>query len=289
MIWTLYAISHSVFRAIFAEINRIYRVDAWQLTFLHALCAMMLLLPFTRIMAWPADSSFYLAAAMVALISTVAIVIQLNLASEQNGRTSVIAIPFEALGAFLIWLAVDPDAWAFYAGKPLALVSLGMAFAIAVFGLLMLRGHDVNRRTIMVMAPVALTCAVAGVVTKVVIPTGESLIPALLSFVMVNYIVMTITMGVVLLVKRRATAVMHSSRALQAGFMTGMLSLMGYATFVAAVVMAPNPGYVSMTGVLVPVWLFMYHHAQHREDHSSAVAALLIITSVLVLVIASQL
>ena len=36
MFWIVYAIAHSLFRAIFAEINRLYRVDAWQLTFVHA-------------------------------------------------------------------------------------------------------------------------------------------------------------------------------------------------------------------------------------------------------------
>lgn len=289
MIWTLYAVSHSVFRAIFAEINRIYRIDAWQLTFLHAMCAVVMLLPFVGVMRWDADASFYIAAGLVALILSVGIVIQLNLSSEQNGRISAISIPFEALGAFLIWLAVDPEAWASYDGKPLALISLGLAFFIAIFGLVMLRGHDINRRTLMVMAPVALTYAVAGVVTKVVVPVDESLIPALLSFVMVNYIVMTVAMGIAVLVKRRVDTTLRSVRTLGAGVLTGMLSLMGYATFVAAVVIAPNPGYVSLTAVLVPVWLFIYHHAKHREDHSSAVAALLIVTSVLVLVIASQL
>lgn len=286
MFWIVYAIAHSLFRAIFAEINRIYRVDAWQLTFVHAVVAVVLLMPFIPMMEWPADAAFYAAAGMVALIISVGVVIQLNLSSEQNGRISGIAVPFEALGAFAIWMAVHPDALASYENNALSLVALFASFVIAIFGLMLLRRHDINRRTLMVMAPVAVTYAVAGVVTKVVVPF-ESFIPALLSFVLVNYVVMTVAMGMVLLVKRKVDDTMTSKNTLIAGALTGMLGLMGYATFVAAVVMAPNPGYVSLTAVLVPVWLFMYHHAKHREDHSSAAAALLIILSVVMLVFAT--
>lgn len=286
MLWILYAVAHSLFRAIFAEINRLYRVDAWQLTFVHAVCAVILLLPLVPLMAWPADASFYAAAGMVALIVSVGVVIQLNLVSEQNGRISGIAVPFEALGAFAIWLAVDPGSLAAYENNTLSLVGLFAAFGFAIFGLMLLRRHDINKRTLMVMAPVAMTYAVAGVVTKVVVPF-DSLIPALLSFVLINYVVMTIAMGLALLVKRKVDGSMASRNTLVAGAMTGMLGLMGYATFVAAVVLAPNPGYVSLTAVLVPVWLFIYHHAKHREDHSSAAAALLIIVSVVMLVMSA--
>ena len=45
MIWIIYAIAHSMFRGIFAEINRLYQIDAWQLTFVHAVCALLLMLP----------------------------------------------------------------------------------------------------------------------------------------------------------------------------------------------------------------------------------------------------
>ncbi|MBU0859216.1 MAG: hypothetical protein KJ667_04710 [Alphaproteobacteria bacterium] len=289
MIWIIYAIAHSLFRAIFAEINRLYQIDAWQLTFVHAVCAILFLLPLVPFMNWPADPSFYSAAALVALIITVGIVIQLNLSSEQNGRTTGIAVPFEAMGAFAIWLAVDPGALEMYANDPLRLMGLGAAFVIAIFGLSMLRRHDINARTMSIMIPVAVTYAVAGVVTKVVVPFGtEEMIPAILSFVLVNYVVMTIAMGAVLLLKRRVDDTMRSPRTLQAGLITGMLGLMGYATFVTAVVMAPNPGYVSLTAVLVPVWLFIYHHAKHRNDHSSAAAALLVIISVVILVLSTM-
>lgn len=287
MIWTVYAVAHSLFRAIFAEINRLYRIDSWQLTFVHAVCAVLFLLPLTPVMAWPADTSFYMAAGLVALIITVGIVIQLNLSSEQNGRTTGIAVPFEALGAFAIWLAINPDALDRYAGNALQLLGLGAAFVIAIFGLMMLRRHDINRRTLMIVAPVAITYAVAGVVTKVVVPFDAQFVPALLSFVLINYVVMTVAMGLVLILKRRVDDTLRSARTLQAGLVTGLLGLMGYATFVAAVVMAPNPGYVSLTAVLVPVWLFMYHHAKHREDHSSAAAALLILISVIILVLST--
>lgn len=286
MIWVIYAMAHSLFRAIFVEINRLYKLDAWQLCFTHAVCAVILLLPLKPLMNWPADPTFYLAAALVALIVTIGVVIQLNLSSEQNGRISGISVPLEALAAFVIWLFVGGAATADAGIDLLGIVGLVVAFAVAVLGLIMLRRHDINRRTLSIMVPVAITYAVAGVVTKTVVPV-ESLVPALLSFVLVHYVVMTIAMGVMLLVKRRVDAGLPARKMIEAGFVTGMLGVMVTCSFVAAVVLAPNPGYVSMMAVLVPVWLFAYHQSKKEDDHSSATAALLIIISVLILILSS--
>lgn len=294
--WIIYALAHSLFRAIFAEINRVYQTDSWQLTFGQAVFTVLFLSPLFLYVdrltvsagySWPTDPEFFMAAVLVALIVTVGTVIQLNLASEQSGRTSGITIPFEALGAFAIWMIVSPDSYDSFTASPLATVGFLAAFAIAIFGLLMLRRHDINRRTVMIMAPVAVTYAVAGVVTKVIVP-ADQIIPGVLAFVMINYVVMAVTMGVVLVLKGRVDDTLRQVKTLKASVMTGLLSLMGYSTFVAAVVLAPNPGYVSLTAVLVPVWLFMYHHAWHREDHSSAAAALLIILSVMILIVSTK-
>ncbi len=286
MYWAIFGIFHSLFRAIFAEVNRVYQADVWQLAFWHASVAVAILLPFIPFMDWPADINFYLAAVMVALILSVGIIIQLNLSSEKRGRVSSIAIPIEAIAAALIWVAITPYMLDFYASDPVMTVSVVCAFAFTTVALFYLRTIDFSWQALIVVAPVGMTYAIAGVVTKIVIPQA-SLIPAALSFVLMNYVVMTLVMGVFLLLKGKATPSLYAAPTIKAGLLTGLFATMAYLTFVVSVVFAPNPGYTSLLAALVPVWLMWYHELRYIEDKARPVAGLLIVAAIVLLITAS--
>ena len=286
MYWAIFGIFHSIFRAIFAEVNRVYNVDSWQLAFWHASVAVLILLPCIPFMDWPADVNFYLAAILVALILAVGVVIQLNLSAEKKGRVSSIAIPLEAIAAALIWLAVGDYMIDYYAQNPVMTVSVVSAFILASVALFFLRTTDITWQAFLVVAPVGVTYAVAGVVTKLVIPTAH-VVPAALSFVLMNYVVMTIVIGLVVLLKGRANAGMYGGPMVRAGVMTGIFSAMAYLTFVMSVVYAPNPGYTSLLAALVPVWLMWYHELRMEEDRAKPLAGLLIVASIIMLITAT--
>ena len=288
MYWAIFGIFHSIFRAIFAEINRVYGEDPWQLSFWHASVAVLILIPFIPFMDWPvmdgADGkNFYLAAILVAMILSVGIVIQLNLSSEKKGRVSSIAIPMESISAAFIWIAVMPYMIDYYAQDPIMTISVASAFLLVSIALFFLRTTDWSWQAFFVVAPVGVTYAVAGVVTKMVVPEAQ-LIPAALSFVLMNYVVMTIVIGLVLLIKRKADKNMVSKSMVKAGLLTGLFSALAYITFVASVVHAPNPGYTSLLAALVPVWLMWYHELRFIDDKAKPLAGLLIVASVILLI-----
>lgn len=286
MYWAIFGIFHSIFRAIFAEVNRVYKVDAWQLAFWHASVAVLILLPFIPFMDWPADVNFYLAAVLVALILSVGVVIQLTLSSQKKGRVSSIAIPLEAISAAVIWIIITPYMVNYYAQNPVMTLSVAAAFVLASAALFFLRTTDFSWQAFAVVAPVGITYAVAGVVTKIVIPEAQ-LVPAALSFVLMNYVVMTLVMGVFLLVKKKADANMYQKPTIKAGLLTGVFSAMAYLTFVVSVVFAPNPGYTSLLAALVPVWLMWYHELRLIEDRAKPLAGLMIVASVVLLIAAT--
>lgn len=283
MYWAIFGLFHSIFRAIFAEVNRVYRLDSWQLAFWNASVAVVILLPFIPFMDWPADVNFYLAAVLVALIMAVGIVIQLNLSSARKGRVSSISIPIEAIAAALIWVAVTPYMIDYYAQNPVMTVSVVSAFALTTVALFFLRTTDITPETLIVVAPVGVTYAVAGVVTKMVVP-GAALVPAALSFVLMNFVVMTVVIGVYLLIKGKADSGLYSKPMVKAGSMTGLFSALAYLTFIVSVVYAPNPGYTSLMAALVPVWLMWYHELRLIEDRAKPLAGLLIVASIILLI-----
>lgn len=286
MYWAIFGIFHSIFRAIFAEVNRVYRADPWQLAFWHASVAVFVLLPLIPFMDWPADVNFYLAAVMVALILSVGVVIQLNLSSEKKGRVSSISIPLEAITAVLVWIVVTPYMIDHYLDDMVMTVGVVSAFVLAFVALFFLRPTDFSWQSFIVVAPVSITYAVAGVVTKLVIPAAQ-LVPAALSFVLMNFVIMTIVMGIFLLLKGKANSGMYALPMIKAGALTGVFSTLAYLTFVVSVVYAPNPGYTSLLAVLVPVWLMWYHELRLVEDRAKPLAGLLIVASVIILIIST--
>ncbi len=283
MYWAIFGIFHSIFRAIFAEVNKVYKADPWQLSFWHASVAVLILLPFVPFMDWPADVNFYLAAVMVALILSVGVIIQLNLSSDKKGRVSSISIPLEAICAAVVWVLITPYMLNYYLDDMVMTVGVVSAFTLASVALFFLRPTDFSWPAFFVVAPVGVTYAVAGVVTKLVIPEAQ-LIPAALSFVLMNYVVMTIVMGVFVLLKGKANPGMYKASMIKAGALTGLFSTLAYLTFVVSVVYAPNPGYTSLLAVLVPVWLMWYHELRLVEDKAKPLAGLLIVASVILLI-----
>ncbi len=286
MYWAIFGILHSMFRAIFAEVNRVYNLDSWQLAFWHASVAVAVLLPFVPFMDWPADPNFYLAAVLVALIFAIGVVIQLNLSADKKGRVSSIAIPVEAISAFVIWLLVKDYMVGYYMANPVMTVAVVSSFVLASAALFFLRTTDINWSSFIVVAPVGVTYAVAGVVTKLVVPSA-SLVPAALSFVLINFVVMTVVMGLFLLLKGKANPGLYEKPMVKAGILTGVFSAVAYLTFVVSVVFAPNPGYTSILAALVPVWLMWYHELRLIEDRAKPLAGLLIVASIILLITAT--
>lgn len=287
MLWAVLGMFHSIFRAVFAETNRIYRLDSWQLTFWHSACAALILIPCIPFMHWPAAPDFYLAAVLVALILSVGTIIQLNLVDDKKGRTSVISIPFEAFAAFIIWIIISPYARFLHVQNPLLTGLVVLSLVVAAGALLRLRRHDVGWQSFLVVAPVGVTYAVAGVTTKYVIPAGDEMFGSVLAYIMINYVIVTMISGLFLLLKKKAGPELYSRTMVKAGAMTGVFALAAYLTFVLGVVLAPNPGFVSILAVLVPVWLMWYHELRFIKDKANPIAAVLIVASIFMLIAAS--
>ncbi|MFN3826653.1 MAG: hypothetical protein ACK4NR_03405 [Micavibrio sp.] len=283
MNWALYALLHSLCRAFFVETNRVYKVDSWHLTFMQALLGLLVMLPLVPFMNWPEDVRFYFAAIIVSLITAVGYMIQLGLAQQKTGRVSGMYMPLEAVAATVIWILVMPAALELHSDNLLLSLGVVIAFALSTFGMIRIRESDVSWATFLIVAPVGITYAVSGIATKIVMPE-TMIIPTVLSYVLINYVVMTLTLGGALLAKKKATADMLSKHSLKAGLLTGAFSVVGTLSFVASVALAPNPGYTSMMAMLLPFWLLLFHKALRIEDNAQKIPAMMLALGVVILI-----
>lgn len=283
MIWIIYALFLSLFRAAFAETSRIFRVESLHLFYVHSLVALAILLPLTLFMAWPQDPRFYFAAALVSLILTAGTLQQLSLAEQKVGRVSSVSMPVEALAACMLWFAVGPEAMLEdYLTNPVLSGGLVLAFILCVGALLTIRESDISLKSFLVVAPVGCTFAVAAVVTKMVMPT-EMVIPSALTFVFIHYVITTVVVGIYALFKGKVTADIFDTKVVKAGSYAGVFSMLGYLSFISALAYSPNPGFVSLMAMLVPVWLLAYHKTAAVKDNANWVSGMMMILGVLVL------
>lgn len=289
MIWVIYALFLSMCRAAFAETNRLFKVDNIHLFYVHSLVALVILLPCTLFMSWPEDPRFYFAAVLVSLILTSGALQQLNLASQKIGRVSSVYMPVEALAATLLWFAVGPtEVLQNYVSDPVLAGGLALAFLLCTGSILTIRESDVNLRSFLIVAPVGCTFAVAAVVTKMVMPE-DMIISHALTFVFINYVMTTIVVGIYALFKGKVTADIFDRKVLTAGAYAGVFAMLGYLSFVAALAYAPNPGFVALMTMLVPVWLLAYHKTAAVKDTGNALSGGMMVLGVLVLIYISTL
>lgn len=287
MLWVVYGLLHGMFRAAFVETGRVYRADAWQTAFWHAVFGALILLPVLPFAYWPADGRFYFAAAVVAAIMAVGTLIQLKLAARKKGRISSIYMPLEAWGALLLWVAVTPAAFYRYAGNPVMTLFVLAAFAVAAAAIVKIRPQDIGVETLSAVAPVGVSYAVAGIVTKLVVPEAYA-VPAALAYVFIGFAVTAAVTGLALFLFREAAEGRKKpgGKALRAGIVAGAFAAMAQTTFVGSVALAPNPGYTSLLAMLLPVWLAALHRVARVQDGTGGGAAFMLVLAVVILVVA---
>lgn len=287
MNWALYALLHSLSRAFFVETNRVYKIDSWHLTFLQAVFGFFVLLPLFPFMHWPMDGRFYFAALIVSLITAVGYMIQLGLAAQKTGRVSGMYMPLEAVAATIIWVLVMPDAFSLHTHNLLMSAGVVVAMVLTALGMMKIRGSDISWNTFLVVAPVGVTYALAGIATKIVMP-DVMIIPTVLTYSFVSFSVMALVLGLTMLLKKKVTRELVSKQTLKGGLLTGAFSVVASLSFVASVAMAPNPGYTSMLAMLLPVWLFVFHKALGIEDRANPWAAALLCGGVILLIVVTS-
>lgn len=286
--WVVFALLHSLFRAVYTETGRLFDVDNWLMSFWQAVFAALLIACLFPFMIWPDDPRFYFAAGIVGVMVAVGSLILLGLIAERNGRVAAIYMPLEAIAACVIWMTVSPTMLGHYIADPLLSAAVLVAFTMAAVGLFWIRPNDFNVQTLSVVAPLGMTYAVIGVVTKIVMPEVD-LLPTALSFSLIVFCGMAATLLIALGFKRMIRPAMVARRVLAAGVVTGVISALAYTSFVVGVAYAPNPGYVSFMVMLLPVWLWLFHLARGKREQINISATVLLVLGAGILIVATLL
>jgi len=293
MSWIVYGLVHGLMRAALIETNIIQRLDGLRLSFWQVVFSALIFQSAWVAIGMPAphdiglskliSAYFYLAAFIVGIIFVTGLLIQNKLSEQNQGRITGFSVPIEAVAATLIWLAAGGSLAASGLADPVSALLIALAFVLGISGLLRLRSHDVRSVTIMlVCVAIGLTYATSGIGAKIIINHAAPLEGAV-SFLSGAHVAMVLVLGLACIVKGKADRAIFNRKLVLTGLISGILGAAAYMTFIMSVVMAPNPGYISLLAMLIPVWLMIFHKLTGRPEAANPLSALLLIAGVALL------
>lgn len=286
MTWALLALLAGITNCVQIEINRHYKFNGLELNAWRSLISTLLLLPFFHLMEWPPDIRYYMAAIFGAAISVVGMMVQYNLAAAKNGRVASLYQPVTIFLTFCLWLMLDPKQRDFLQNHPLNFTGILFSFALLFISVHFLRRNDSGWRALMAIMPVGILYAFLGIVTKLVLDGGTTLLPIALGFVLLsNALMALISFPVVISRKRQASL---NKAMLKPALYVSVFHTISWVLINISTILTPNAAYPFAITALSPLWFMMYYKIKGIRDDASPVAGAVMFAAAVLLVLASK-
>ena len=288
MSWALLALLAGITNCIQIEINRHFKHDGFELNAYRAMISSLLLLPFISFMEWPSDPRYYLAVFLGAAISVVGMMVQYNLAAKKNGRVANLHQPISIFLTFCMWLMLDHDQLNFLTSHPVNLAGILLSFTLLFVSIQFVRRNDAGWRALMAILPVGVLYAFLGVITKLVLDKGITLLPISLGFVLLcNALMALISFPVVFSKKIKSRPVLNKA-ILKPAFFVSAFHTIGWVLINISTILTSNAAYPFAITALSPLWFMLYYKLRGIRDDASPYAGGLMFVAAIILVFVSK-
>lgn len=282
MLWLVYALIHTIFQSVFAELNRVYKIDSLQANFLHSVFACFVMLFMLPFMSWDLDIKLIIAAFISSSVMTIGCQVQFFLSAEHNGRVASMWRPISVFVSFLLWIGLFPETAAGYMEDKVVLGAIIVAFALTIFSFVLVRQNDIAMRTFMFIAPLGVLYGLNAVIYKYVLPGQNAFAEALTLSLFIYFFMSLFSFGIAYS-KKRVTKQLISPQFVKAGLAIGFFSAGAQVSILLAFAYSVNPGFPGIIGMLSPVWIMIYHRCRGIKDDASPWAGLIMILGAILL------
>lgn len=287
MYWWLFALVAGWAYCVQIEINKGFQLSGFHLNTLRSLLAAAMMLPLLPLMEWPTLPAFYLVVVIESAISVVCMVAQYNLAARKSGRVACMHQPIALVLTFLFWLMLDPIQRQFLADNPLNTAGIGLAFIIFIVSVQYARKNDAGWQALLAVLPIAVLYSAMAVVSKLALEHGETLLNISLTFVFLTNIGMFL-MSMPVLYSRKVVTLIPERKSLIGASLVAFFHTLSWVLACIAIIMTPNPAYVSVITGLAPVWFYLYYRMRHIPDDASPIAGIFMMLASFMVLIFNQ-
>ena len=285
MIWVALSLASALCWAGLAEINRHHSINERALNFWRSCFGLALFAAFIPYMIWPENLKFYAVGVLDGLNGIVMWAVLFHLSAHKCSRVTSLYASFATGTAFLLWLAMNVEQGRVLLGSPILFLGCMLSFGLVVWGAHIIRSNDASWWAFKRVVWIGLTLGIIDVVAKLVMPVGSTVdaLPIALSFCLVSFVVSTIGAGLIIRKCKRSEVV--SKKILSVGFLSGLASAAGILFYLLALQQTPNPAFAGIICMTTPVWILIYHKIRGVHDPAKPVAALLIMTGAVLMIL----
>ena len=287
MLWGILALFAGLTYCIQTEINKHYRVEGFTLNTYRSLFAALMVIPLLPLMEWPTTPAYYLVVILEAAISVVCMMAQYNLAAKKNGRVACLHQPIAILLTFVFWLMLEESQRQFLMDNPLNALGIAVAFLIFMFSIQFIRKNDAGWEALLAVMPIAVLYSIMSVISKIALEEGETLFSISMNFVFLCNIFMFL-MSLPVLYSLKKMTLKPDRELLICSSSVAFFHTISWVLACMAVILTPNPAYVSVITGLAPIWFMIYYKFKGETDDASPVAGLFMALAAFLILVASQ-
>lgn len=281
--WVIAALANSLLSANNAEINRRYQQEGFRLNMWRTLFAALWWAPLAVLQDWPNDPAFYGAAVFGGISIIVGNVITNNLAAQHNGRVAIIHMPLKAIMVFIVWAILDDHARQHILDNPLVTLAVFLCLGTMVLSMDFMRRNDASWHALIQVLPIVVLYSIGDVLTRITMP-ADVLSDRIVVYLFIVTAVSAGVSGLLLPWRPRPNLPLYTPKLMRAAGEAAISSTINHIVFLIALSHAPNPAYVSMVGLLAPVWLLVYHRLKGVPDNANPWAGTVLVLAAIIMV-----
>ena len=286
MLWGLFALIAGLAYCVQSEINKTYKVKGFTLNTFRSLYASILMVPLLPFMEWPAIPEYYLVVILEAAISVVCMMAQYNLAAKKSGRVACLHQPIAILLTFGFWLMLDAGQRQYLMDNPMNSLGVLASFIVFMFSIQFIRKNDAGWAALLAVIPIAVLYSVMSVISKIALEQGSSLLEISLNFVFLCNVFMFL-ISLPLYYSQNRSQFIPDKILISAGSVA-FFHTVSWVFACIAIILTPNPAYVTVVTGLAPIWFIIYYKLRNIEDDASPVAGLMMAFAALLILICAQ-
>ena len=282
--WVVLSLTIIIAEAFVAEFNRHYKFDGFALNFWRTLVAALVVSMFSMHYQWPSDPNFYWAGLVVGIVAATCMIIRLNLSAQHNGRVSSLFIPLKAFLLFGTWWIFDISSYVELAAEPWKLVGIIATFIVASASMISMRKIESGPYILLMVSIVAVLYAIEEGVVKIMLEDSVGFEGAFM-LTTLGYWIGVILSGIVMICAKSHRKYIWDKTIVKPAIVMGITSACIAVSFFKALALTPNPAYISVIMMQVPVLLMIYHKAVGLKDNASPIAGLFLVLSAITLIL----
>lgn len=286
MIWGLFALLAGITYCVQAQANKHYQIDGFTLNKFRSLFASVLMVLAIPFMEWPSSIWYYFVVFMVAALSVIFMLVQYNLSAKKNGRIACMHQSISVVLTFSFWLAIDESQRNFLLDNPFKVLLILLAFFVFIFSVQFIRKNDTGWSAFLIVFPISILYSVITVLTKLVLDGGESLLPISLNFVFLSNLFMFLISLPFYLLKNKHEPIQR--KLLTGAGVIAIFHTLSWVLACIAIILTPNPAYVSVIIGLAPIWFMLYYRFRCIKDNASPIAGLFMALAAIIVLLSSS-